>query len=76
MLVPLEPLVIRKPEALPDFQVLQANLDVQGANELLNNLHNMLWKHNSQVLDDIILHLRESLHHTSHKGNMWQEVML
>lgn len=40
-------LVALQPEALTGFQLLRANIGIQCTNELLNNIYNIVWKHNS-----------------------------
>lgn len=48
----LAPPTVPRPEALHGFQLLQANLDVQGANELLNNVYNIIRQQNSKVVEE------------------------
>lgn len=60
--------------ALLGLQVLQANLVVQGPNELLNNVYNIPRKKNSHALEGRLQRLEESLHNAPPRGNTVQEV--
>lgn len=43
---------VSKPEVLPGFQLLRANLGLQGDNEMLNNMYNIIWQNNSQGIEE------------------------
>lgn len=47
-------------EALRGFQLLRAHLILQGANELLKNMYNIVRQQNSQVIEERLLHLEEA----------------
>lgn len=42
--------LVSRPESLTDFQLLQANLGLQYAEELLNNMHNIVQQQNSHAI--------------------------
>lgn len=60
-------------KALLGFQLLQANLDVQSGNELLNTIYNMVQKKNLHAVKKRLFRLKESLHDENLKCNMVQE---
>lgn len=71
----LAPPMVPRSEALPSFQMFQANLREKCANELLDIIYNMIWKQNSQVVEKRILCLKEILHHTNMNSNVVQEAI-
>lgn len=60
-------------EALSGFQLLHDNLDPQRANELLNNMYQMVQQQNSQAFADILTRIEESLHNAIFKNNTMRE---
>lgn len=73
LLIPLATLIIPRPEALSGFQLLRANIGMKGVNKLLNNIYNMVRLHNYQFVEEILLCLKEGMHHTNPKSNTVQE---
>lgn len=57
-------------KALPDFQLLRANLSHQGANELLNSMYQMVQQQNSQAFAERLTWIKESLHNLIPKSNI------
>lgn len=60
-------------EVLPKFHALQATLGVQGANEQLSNVYNMVWQQNLKVVEERLICIEESLHNATSKGNTVHE---
>lgn len=56
-------------EILSSLQLLLANLCVQKANDLLNNVYPMVQQQNSQALEKRLFFNEESLHHASLRNN-------
>lgn len=54
---------------------MQANLGVQGANEIHNNIYNMIRQYNSQSVEERLIFLEESLHHANPKSNTTKEAV-
>lgn len=59
-------------EALPDFHTLQVNLGIQGTNELLNNVFNIVQQQNLQAIEERLQRLEEILHNTHSWKNIIQ----
>lgn len=59
---------------LHGFQLLQANLNVKGTNELWNIMYNMVRQQNSQDVEEMLICLGENPHNMNPRGNMVQEV--
>lgn len=45
----LAPRIVQRPKLMSRFQLFQANLSMQGANELLNNMYNMVQQQNLAI---------------------------
>lgn len=73
--MPLVPPMVPGPQRFRCFQLLLANLNVQGANEFLNSLYNMVQQQNLQSLAERLLCIEESIHHVNQKSNTVQDVV-
>lgn len=72
---PRVPPLVLKLKVLHVFQVLQADLIVQGTNELLNNMYNIAKPKNSSAFKGRLQCLEESIHDASPHKNIVQEAM-
>lgn len=71
----LVPLLATQHETLHGFHTLQENLGIQGANELLNNVFNIIRQKNSNAIEERIQNLKESLQNGPSRENTIQEVI-
>ncbi|CAI8618237.1 unnamed protein product [Vicia faba] len=62
-------------ETLLRFHMLQANLDIQGTNELLNNVFNIAREYNLNAIEERLQCLEEILHKAPSRENTIQEAV-
>lgn len=55
------PLLATQHEALPVFHTVQANLGVQGTNEMLTNVFNIVSQQNSHAIEERLQRLKDSI---------------
>lgn len=59
----------------PCLQSLRVNLMVHGANDLVNNIYQMVQQQKSQGVVESLFWIEESLHHANPKNNIVQEAV-